>query len=165
MVLKKNHLNIELLLIKRKNEPFKDFWALPGGFVNENEDLEVAAIRELFEETRIKITKLEQLKAFGKPLRDPRNHVVSIAFLGFVKNNIDSHHMTSGSFVFIENNKQKFVSIIRKNDIWIFDETSYALAFYKAEATFMILCCWAHGFWILFLSFLILFHFRRANKI
>ncbi len=90
MVLKKNHLNIELLLIKRKNEPFKDFWALPGGFVNENEDLEVAAIRELFEETRIKITKLEQLKAFGKPLRDPRNHVVSIAFLGFVKNNIEA---------------------------------------------------------------------------
>jgi 8-oxo-dGTP diphosphatase len=73
-----------VLLIKRKNEPFKDCWALPGGFVDENEDLEVAAKRELQEETQIKIDKLEQLKAFGKPFRDPRCHVVSIAFTGFV---------------------------------------------------------------------------------
>ena len=73
-----------ILLIKRKNDPFKDCWAVPGGFVNENEDLEVAAKRELLEETQIKIEKLEQLKAFGKPFRDPRSHVVSIAFTGFV---------------------------------------------------------------------------------
>ena len=73
-----------ILLIKRKNDPFKDCWALPGGFVDENEDLEVAAKRELQEETQIKINHLEQLKAFGKPYRDPRSHVVSIAFTGFV---------------------------------------------------------------------------------
>ena len=73
-----------ILLIKRKNDPFKDCWALPGGFVDENEDLEVAALRELQEETQIKIDHLEQLKAFGKPYRDPRSHVVSIAFTGFV---------------------------------------------------------------------------------
>jgi len=73
-----------ILLIKRKNDPFKDFWALPGGFVDENEDLEVAAIRELNEETQINIKSLEQLKAFGKPDRDPRSHVVSIAYIGFV---------------------------------------------------------------------------------
>ena len=77
--------NYHLLLIQRSNNPFKNFWALPGGFVDENEDLEAAAIRELQEETSIKIESLEQLKAFGKPFRDPRNHTVSVAFLGFVQ--------------------------------------------------------------------------------
>ena len=84
VLLKKNHDNYYILLIQRKNNPFQNFWALPGGFVDENEDLESAAKRELQEETSIKIEKLEQLKAFGKPFRDPRNHVVSVAFLGFV---------------------------------------------------------------------------------
>lgn len=73
-----------ILLIKRKNVPFINSWALPGGFVDKNEDLEDAAKRELEEETQIKVKGLEQLKAFGKPFRDPRNHVVSIAFVGYV---------------------------------------------------------------------------------
>lgn len=77
----------ELLLIKRKNEPFKDCWALPGGFVDENEDLETAAIRELEEETQIKVTDLEQIGAFGKPFRDPRGHMVSVAYFGIVPEN------------------------------------------------------------------------------
>jgi 8-oxo-dGTP diphosphatase len=77
----------ELLLIKRKNEPFKNCWALPGGFVDENEDLEAAAKRELEEETQIKIDALEQIGAFGKPFRDPRSHVVSIAYFGEVPEN------------------------------------------------------------------------------
>lgn len=74
----------EILLIRRKNEPFKDSWALPGGFVDEGEDLPDAAIRELEEETSVKVTQVEQLKAFGKPGRDPRHHTVSVAFLAFV---------------------------------------------------------------------------------
>jgi 8-oxo-dGTP diphosphatase len=78
---------LELLLIKRKNEPYRDCWALPGGFVDTNEDLEDAAKRELFEETTIQINSLEQLKAFGKPFRDPRSHVVSIAFFGYAPEN------------------------------------------------------------------------------
>jgi len=77
----------ELLLIKRKNEPFKDCWALPGGFVDQNEDLKVAAIRELEEETQIKVTDLEQIGAFGKPFRDPRGHMISVAYFGFVPEN------------------------------------------------------------------------------
>jgi len=84
VIFKENYTTNSILLIKRKNEPFKDFWALPGGFVDENEDLEVAAIRELKEETQINIKSLQQLKAFGKPYRDPRSHVVSIAFMGIV---------------------------------------------------------------------------------
>lgn len=60
-------------------------WALPGGFVNENEDLEHAAIRELAEETGLEIQSATQLKAFGSPQRDPRHHTVSVAFLAFAQ--------------------------------------------------------------------------------
>lgn len=84
VILKLIDKDYHILLIQRRNNPFKDFWSLPGGFVNENEDLETAAKRELFEETSVKIEKLEQLKAFGKPFRDPRSHMVTVAFLGFV---------------------------------------------------------------------------------
>ncbi|MDI9309462.1 MAG: NUDIX hydrolase [Limnohabitans sp.] len=76
--------NNQILLIKRRNEPFRDCWALPGGFVDENEDLEDAARRELFEETTVKVNSLEQIGAFGKPFRDPRHHSISIAFFGRV---------------------------------------------------------------------------------
>lgn len=70
----------EILLIKRLNEPYKNCWALPGGFVDENEDLEQAARRELFEETNIETDKMIQIGAFGKPFRDPRGHMISIAY-------------------------------------------------------------------------------------
>jgi len=70
----------EILLIKRLNEPFKDCWALPGGFVDENEDLEQAARRELFEETNVQTDNMIQIGAFGKPNRDPRGHMISIAY-------------------------------------------------------------------------------------
>ena len=71
----------KVLLIQRKNEPFKDQWALPGGFVDEGEDLETATKRELREETGLEIASMEQVQAFGKPGRDPRGHTISIAFL------------------------------------------------------------------------------------
>lgn len=71
----------KVLLVQRKNEPFKDHWALPGGFVNEGEDLETAAKRELQEETGVKVSFMEQIQAFGNPGRDPRGHTISIAFL------------------------------------------------------------------------------------
>jgi len=87
LVFKTINNNLHLLLIKRKNEPFQDAWALPGGFVDEHEDIDEAVKRELREETKIIITELTQLKAFGKPFRDPRSHVVSIAYYGFVDEN------------------------------------------------------------------------------
>lgn len=71
----------ELLLIQRLNEPFKNQWALPGGFVDENEDLETAAKRELFEETDLKLFQVKQIKAYGNPKRDPRQHTISVAFM------------------------------------------------------------------------------------
>lgn len=84
VIVKKTPANDYLLLIKRNNEPFQNCWALPGGFVDLNEDLMAAAIRELYEETTISVTQLEQIGAFGKPFRDPRNHVVSVAYYGEV---------------------------------------------------------------------------------
>ena len=70
----------QVLLIKRKNEPYKEMWALPGGFVDANEDLPDAACRELKEETGIDAKPMRQIGAFGKPGRDPRHHTVSVAF-------------------------------------------------------------------------------------
>ncbi len=78
-----NDTTEEILLIKRLNEPFKDYWALPGGFVDENEDLEEAAHRELKEETNLEVEDLYQLGAFGAPGRDPRGYMISIAYLGY----------------------------------------------------------------------------------
>jgi|SRR5690554_763498 len=71
-----------VLLVRRKNEPFKGQWVLPGGFVDDGEGLETAAIRELQEETSLKMDNLAQLKAYGDPGRDPRGHTVSVAFWG-----------------------------------------------------------------------------------
>ena len=75
--------DLAVLLIRRKEDPFKGCWALPGGFVNENESLERAAARELYEETGLTGVKLEQLGAFGDPGRDPRGHTVTVAFVTF----------------------------------------------------------------------------------
>jgi 8-oxo-dGTP diphosphatase len=80
----KSSEDLRVLLIKRKNDPFKDLWAIPGGFVEQDEPLEKAAIRELEEETGVRITSLEQLYAFGDPGRDPRGRTVSVAYFGIL---------------------------------------------------------------------------------
>lgn len=77
---------VEVLLIKRAHEPFKGHWAVPGGFVDENESLEAAAARELKEETGLSGISFEQVGAFGDPGRDPRGHTVSIAFAALLEN-------------------------------------------------------------------------------
>ncbi len=76
---------VSVLLIQRKYEPFKNSWAIPGGFVLEEESLEHAVRRELVEETSISVQYLEQLYTFGDPDRDPRQRIVSVAYLGLVK--------------------------------------------------------------------------------
>lgn len=75
---------LKILLIQRKNDPFKGQWALPGGFLEENETMEEGAKRELYEETGLKIEKLQQVGAFGTPGRDPRGRTISIAFVGLI---------------------------------------------------------------------------------
>jgi len=72
-----------ILLIKQKYAPFKNQWALPGGLVKDDEALKTAVIRELKEETGVKVDYLEQLYTFGDDIsRDPRNRVVSVAYFG-----------------------------------------------------------------------------------
>jgi 8-oxo-dGTP diphosphatase len=73
-----------VLLIKRRHDPFAGKWALPGGFVDEHEDLAAAARRELREETHLEDVALEQLHTFGAPGRDPRGHTVSVVYLAEV---------------------------------------------------------------------------------
>lgn len=77
----------EIVLIQRANPPFAGKWALPGGFVEEDEDLEAAARRELFEETQLSPLSLEQLYCFGAPGRDPRGRTISIAFWALIDEN------------------------------------------------------------------------------
>lgn len=72
---------LRVLLIERARDPFAGCWALPGGFVDEHEDLEVAARREMLEETKIELGSMVQLGAYGTPHRDPRGHTVGVAFL------------------------------------------------------------------------------------
>ena len=75
---------LKLLLIRRAYSPYRGKWALPGGFVNMNESLDEAASRELLEETGVSGVYLEQLYTFGKPKRDPRERVVTVAYYALI---------------------------------------------------------------------------------
>lgn len=85
---------LAVLLVRRGHPPFEGMWALPGGFVDDNEPLEKAATRELAEETGVTRVTLEQLGAFGEPGRDPRGHTVSVVYVGFVA--AEAHPVVAG---------------------------------------------------------------------
>lgn len=92
---------LSVLLIFRNDDPYKDCWALPGGFVevsdepNQGESLEDAVRRELQEETGAEIDYLEQLYTFGTPGRDPRGRVISVAYYALVRQ--EEHKIQAGS--------------------------------------------------------------------
>lgn len=77
--------NLKVMLVQRKSEPFAKMWALPGAFVDETESLESCAERVLLKECNISGVYLEQLFTFGSPSRDPRERVISVAYMGLVK--------------------------------------------------------------------------------
>ncbi len=80
-----NPQNGHLLLIKRLHPPFKGMWALPGGFLDVDEDLDKTPARELAEETGLTNIPMKQFRAFGKLHRDPRHRTITIAYLAHVE--------------------------------------------------------------------------------
>ena len=74
----------QVLLIRRKNPPFQGHYALPGGFLDENESAEDCVVRELAEETGLTDVPLVQMRTFSQPGRDPRGHTVSVVFFSMI---------------------------------------------------------------------------------
>jgi len=87
--------DLKILLIQRALPPFKNEWALPGGFIRVGEDVDTCARRELEEETGLKNIYLEQLATIGTPDRDPREHVVTVAYFALV--NLIEHPPTAAT--------------------------------------------------------------------
>lgn len=85
--------NPKILLIQRGNEPYKGMWALPGGFVDMDEDLHTAALRELKEETGIVDVSITQFKTYGSVDRDPRHRTISIVYTASVNEPIEAQGM------------------------------------------------------------------------
>ena len=75
----------KVLLIKRGADPYKGAWAFPGGFLNMDETTEQCAIRELEEETSMRIQELQQIGAYSKVDRDPRGRTITVAYLAVVE--------------------------------------------------------------------------------
>ncbi len=76
---------LQVLLVKRQNEPFKDRWAIPGGYVRLSENLDQAAVRILKERTNVENVYLEQLYTFGDPLRYPNARIITCAYFALVR--------------------------------------------------------------------------------
>ena len=79
-----NEKTPKVLLIQRGIEPYKDRWAFPGGFMNMDETTEECAIRELMEETGLKVEELKEIGSYSKVDRDPRGRTITVAYLAIV---------------------------------------------------------------------------------
>ena len=84
---------LNVLLIKRAFEPYLDQWALPGGFMNEDESADDSVIRKLKEETNVNLNYLEQLYTFANLDRDPRGRIVSLSYYALI--NPSNHELTT----------------------------------------------------------------------
>jgi len=81
IILSENSNSNKVLIIKREKDPFKDYFSLPGGFVNEGEKVEDAVRREAEEELLVKVEPIDILGVYSDPNRDPRGHIMSITFM------------------------------------------------------------------------------------
>ena len=78
----------KIVLIRRKNPPYQDHFAIPGGFVEVGETVEAAAVREAKEETGLDVRLMKLLGVYSDPSRDPRGHTVSVCFLALGSGNL-----------------------------------------------------------------------------
>mgnify|MGYP001619903490 CR=1 FL=1 len=134
---------LKVLLVKRNIEPFKEKWALPGGFVRISESLESAAKRELEEETGVKEVYLEQLFTFGDPKRDPRGRVITVSYMALInsdKINLKASTDVSDAKWFSVNkipilafDHKKILSYALKRLKWKFEYTTVAFSLLPKE--------------------------------
>lgn len=90
IIIKKSNDQQFVLLIERKHPPFEGMWALPGGFLEMDETLDEAALRELQEETGIEGVELKQFHTFSKVNRDPRHRTITTVFIGYTDDKISA---------------------------------------------------------------------------
>ena len=79
-----NENRLKVMLVKRAEEPFRNDWSLPGGFIKVGESLDAAAQRVLIEKTGVSDVYMEQLYTFGEPKRDPRSRVITVAYIALI---------------------------------------------------------------------------------
>ena len=119
--------SLKVLLIKRKNHPWKNQWALPGGFVDIDESLDEAVVRELKEETNASDIKyFKQLYTFGKPDRDPRMRVIDVAYLALTPAenlNLEAGDDAAEALWFNISKKSSFSSPNRRNSVITIENT------------------------------------------
>jgi 8-oxo-dGTP diphosphatase len=84
VIFSKSEEGLDVLLIRRAHEPFKDCWAFPGGYVNIDEVIDDAVHRELEEETNLSNVSLKRFDIFDDPDRDPRERTVTVVYYGFL---------------------------------------------------------------------------------
>ena len=127
----------EVLLIKRKNHPFKGSYALPGGFANPDETIKQTAYRELFEETKIENIPLSPIDMFTKPGRDPRGWVVTYAYLADIgKASVSAEASDDAAeAVWFEISRKNDIINLEYNDIKIEFENKNECTVYTTDTT------------------------------
>lgn len=121
---------LELLLIKRNGYPFKDMWAIPGGFIDISENLNESAKRELKEETNLDEIYMEQLYTWGEKERDPRTRVISTSYMALVskdKLKIKAGDDASEAKLFSTKLVELYTNDIMENNEIVGIETMYEL--------------------------------------
>jgi 8-oxo-dGTP diphosphatase len=114
----------EILMVKRKKDPFKDHLALPGGFVNEGETIEDAMKREAMEETSLEVHPIDILGVYSDPRRDPRKHIMTVVFVGII---VRGETMAGDDAASIEWIQLGSIDQLRRQNLFAFDHAQILL--------------------------------------